>query len=166
MLARLQPLGIHSLDQLKHKTDVELRKLTGEVVAYEGRQSSLGKNFFKNPDGSWDFSKGPDGLPTGLDMTGKVLPPAGAAAPAKPAATPAAPKPAAATPAPAKAPAKPAAKAAPKKATVVRHASSKPRAKTTARRHHAPVVRRKAPARPVAKTPAAKSRVSLAPRAT
>ena len=120
MLARLAPLGITSLDQLKGKTDVDLRKLTGDVLAYEQRQSSLNKNFYKNPDGSYDFSKGPDGLPTGLDATGKVVPPAGTAPPAaapapptKPAAKPAA------KPAPAAAPkAKPAPKKKPSAPTV------------------------------------------------
>lgn len=87
LLARLAPLGIKSMAQLKGKSDVELRKLSTDAVGYEQRQRDLQKHFFRNPDGSWDFSKGPSGQPTGLDPTGKVLPPAGTVAPA-PAPTP------------------------------------------------------------------------------
>jgi hypothetical protein len=77
LLARLAPLGIKSISELKSKSDVELRKLSTDAVQYEQRQRDLAKHFWKNPDGSWDFSKGPDGRPTGLDATGKVLPPPG-----------------------------------------------------------------------------------------
>jgi hypothetical protein len=73
LLARLQPLGITSLDQLKSKSDIELRKLSSDVLAYENRQSALNQYFYKNPDGSFDMTKGPDGTPTGLDATGKVV---------------------------------------------------------------------------------------------
>lgn len=96
VLGRLKPFGITSLDQLRSKSDVELRKLSSDVVQYELRMQALDRFFFRNPDGTYDFTKGPDGNPTGLDATGKVLPP-GTPAPA--------PAPAAGgTPAPAPAP--------------------------------------------------------------
>lgn len=95
LVARLKPLGITSVGALKGKTDAELHKLSGDVVTYELRQQSLAKYFAKNPDGSWNFMLGPDGNPTGLDATGKTLPPGGAqpaagAPGAKPAPKPAA----------------------------------------------------------------------------
>jgi hypothetical protein len=88
VLARFAPLGIASLAQLRAKSDVELRQLSTDVVQYELRQQSLARFFYKNPDGSWDFTKGPDGKPTGLDASGNVigLQPAAPATPAAPAA--------------------------------------------------------------------------------
>lgn len=79
VLARLKPFGITSLTQLRSKSDVELRKLSQDVVQYEVRLQTLDKYFFRNADGTYDFTKGPDGQPTGLDATGKVIPPGGAA---------------------------------------------------------------------------------------
>jgi len=100
LLARLKPLGITNLGQLRSKSDSELRKLSTDVVTYELRQQSLAKYFKQKPDGTWDFTIGPDGQPTGLDATGKVVPPGGAT---KPGTTqpPVAAKPPAAGPAPA-----------------------------------------------------------------
>lgn len=91
LLERLKPLGITSLDQLKSKTDVQLRKLSTDVLSYENRQKALNQYFKKNPDGSFDFSIGPDGLPTGLDAHGKVISstPAAPAQPKAPAQAPA-----------------------------------------------------------------------------
>lgn len=150
LLARLAPKGITSLDQLKNKTDVELRALSGEVVNFEMRQKSLNQYFKKNPDGTFDLTMGPDGVPTGLDATGKVIPPAGAAqpAPAKPA------EPAKKPAAPAK---KPAAKAPAKKKSSAKKAPAKkrpaPRKRNVVRR---PTPKKKAPAKkPAAKKPAA-----------
>lgn len=147
MLARLAPKGITSLDQLKGKTDVELRKLSTDVVAYEMRQKSLDQFFKKNPDGTYDLTMGPDGSLTGLDATGKVSPAAGTtpatpAAPSQPA--PVAPKASVKRPAAKKpAPKKPAArKPAPRKVTQARKPAPKrpaPRASTAAPRVAQPV---------------------------
>lgn len=124
LLARLTPLGIKSLSELKGKSEAELRKLSVDAVSYESRQSDLAKHFFKNPDGSWDFSKGPDGRPTGLDGSGHVIQPGATPTPAaKPAQKAPAKKPAAKKPAPKK---RPAPKRAPARHNVVRH---KPRRK-------------------------------------
>ena len=92
ILERLKPLGITNLNQLSTKTPDQLRTLSQDVVNYENRQSQLNRFFFKNGDGSYDFSRGPDGTATGLDASGKPIPPAGTAAPAKkpPATAPAA----------------------------------------------------------------------------
>jgi hypothetical protein len=81
VLGRLKPMGITNINSLRGKSDIELRKLSGDVVQYELRQQSLSRFFKQNPDGSWDFTTGPDGQPTGLDANGKVLPPGGATKP-------------------------------------------------------------------------------------
>lgn len=73
LLSRLAPFGITDLAQLKTKTDVELRGLAQDVVMREERDRTLGRSFFRNPDGSWDFTRGPDGRPTGLDATGRPI---------------------------------------------------------------------------------------------
>lgn len=135
LLARLAPKGITSLDQLKGKTDLELRQLSNDVVAYESRQKSLNQYFYKNPDGTFDLTKGPDGTPTGLDAQGRVPPPATAAAPAPKAAPPAA-----------KPKHKPAKKPAAKKKTAAR----KPAPKRTVVRH--PVKKKPAAKKPAPKT--------------
>lgn len=150
LLARLAPLGITSVSQLKGKNDTELRKISSDAVEYENRQADLAKHFSRNADGSWDFTKGPDGAPTGLDATGKALPPLGSEPPAQqgqpqgqPAPKPA-PKPA---PQPAAKP-KPKPKPAPKR--VVR---AKPAAKKVVKAAPKP----KKPAVKVVRKPAAPS---------
>ncbi len=80
LLARLAPYGITSLDQLKGKSDAELHKIASDVVSHENRDQQLAKYFFKNPDGSYDLSRGPDGQPNGLDAQGRPIPPAGTGA--------------------------------------------------------------------------------------
>lgn len=154
LLARLKPLGITDLTSLRSKSDVELRKLSQDTVTYELRQQSLSKYFRQNPDGSWDFTTGPDGQPTGLDASGKKMAagtkPAGTT-PAK--ATAPAPKP---TPAKATVPAKK--KAVAKKKPVVKKTTVKrPPAKKKTTTKPAP---RKAPAvkRPPARKTISKSR--------
>lgn len=118
--------GINTLADLHGKTDVELHKIASDVVTYEQRATTLGKYFFKDPSGAWDFTKDPSGNPTGLDIAGKpVAPPA----PPPPPPPPPAAKPTAAKPA-AKAPArKPAAKASTPKKVVAKPAVKKPAAK-------------------------------------
>lgn len=140
ILARLAPLGIKSVSEIRGKSDLELQKLSMDVVRHEQRQRDLSRYFARNADGSWDFTRGPDGRPTGLDAAGNVLPPGQPAtptAPTPPGQAPKAAKPAAKAVTPPKA--KPAAKPAAKKP-----AARKPTTRTAARRA---TTRRRAPSR-------------------
>jgi len=110
LLERVQAHGITDLSQLKGKTDVELRQLAADVLGRETRESALSLYFFRLGDGTFDYSRTPEGKPTGLTPTGERLPPPAPPAPA-PAPTPApapalaAPRATAPAPAPARAPA-------------------------------------------------------------
>lgn len=159
VLARVAPLGIKNLADLRKKSDVELRKLSGDVINYEMRQASLAKSFQKNADGSWDFTTGPDGTPTGLGPDGKALPKE-AATPAKPAPGPA--KPAPAKPGSAKPAPKPSAKPTPKRVTKAPARKAPAKKKTVAPKRN--VVRAKPKPKPVAKKPAPKK--TAAPKVT
>lgn len=90
ILARLAPMGIKSIDELRTMDEAKLKKLSTDVVAFEQRQASMDRFFYRNPDGSYDFTKGPDGNPTGLDASGKFIPPGQAQQPTP---APTAPKP-------------------------------------------------------------------------
>lgn len=145
-LARVKPLGITSVEQLRGKSDAELRTLSQSAITYELRQASLARFFGKNPDGSWNYMVGPDGQPTGLDAAGRVIPPQPPASAAAPAAAPAvsskpaAPtrsQPAAATPAVPPPPPPP----PPPPAPVVSQARTGKRATTVRKPPPAPVVK-------------------------
>lgn len=156
LLTRLAPLGIKSLKELKGKSESELRRISTDAVSYEQRQTDLAKHFFKNPDGSWDFTKGPDGRPTGLDASGHVVPIGATTAPGAPAPAPA--------PAPASKPArtpatKPAAPRAKPRATS-RTAPHRPRVTTR------PKARPKAAPKPKAAPRPTATRVTQKPAAT
>jgi hypothetical protein len=118
LLERLKPHGITALSQLKSKTDVELRQIASDVMGRETRERALARFFFKNADGTFNYSMTPEGKPTGLTPEGERLPPpAPPAPPAAPAPPPAkkppAKKPVATKPAPVKRRRKPIIKAAP-----------------------------------------------------
>jgi len=109
LLERVQAHGITDLAQLKGKTDVELRQLAADVLGRETRESALALYFFRLGDGTFDYSRTPEGKPTGLTPEGERLPPP---APTPPPAPAPAPVPAP-TPAPAPAPRAPARAPAP-----------------------------------------------------